>query len=56
MNSLPENYTPYEKLLAALARNGVDLVVVGGMAITLNSFVLFSRKGLGGRKISLMWR
>jgi hypothetical protein len=39
MNSLPENYTPYEKLLAALARNGVDFAVVGGMAITLNGFV-----------------
>jgi len=39
MNSLPENYTPYEKLLVALARNGVDFAVVGGMAITLNGFV-----------------
>ncbi|HEV2692090.1 MAG TPA: DUF6036 family nucleotidyltransferase [Verrucomicrobiae bacterium] len=39
MNSLPENYTSYEKLLVALARNGVDFAVVGGMAITLNGFV-----------------
>jgi len=39
MNSLPENYSPYEKLLAALARNGVDFAAVGGVAITLNGYV-----------------
>ncbi len=39
MNSLPESCFPYEKLLVALARNGVDFAVVGGVAISLNGFV-----------------
>ncbi len=39
MNSLPENYFPYERLLVALVRSGVDFAVVGGVAISLNGFV-----------------
>lgn len=39
MNSLPESYSPYEKLLVALARGGVDFAVVGGVAVSLNGFV-----------------
>ncbi|HTB85284.1 MAG TPA: DUF6036 family nucleotidyltransferase [Candidatus Sulfotelmatobacter sp.] len=39
MNSLPENFSPYEKLLVALVRAGVDFAVVGGVAISLNGFV-----------------
>jgi hypothetical protein len=39
MNSLPENYSPYEKLLAALVRAGVDFAVVGGVAISLNGMI-----------------
>ncbi len=39
MNSLPENYSPYERLLVALARSGVDFAVVGGVAISLNGLV-----------------
>jgi hypothetical protein len=39
MNSLPENFSPYEKLLVALARAGVDFAVVGGVAISLNGLV-----------------
>jgi hypothetical protein len=39
MNSLPENFSPYEKLLVALVRAGVDFAVVGGVAISMNGFV-----------------
>jgi len=39
MNSLPESYSPYERLLVALARSGVDFAVVGGVAISLNGLV-----------------
>ncbi len=39
MNSLPENFSPYERLLVALARAGVDFAVVGGVAISLNGLV-----------------
>lgn len=39
MNSLPENFSPYERLLVALARSGVDFAVVGGVAISLNGFI-----------------
>jgi hypothetical protein len=39
MNSLPESYFPYERLLVALVRSGVDFAVVGGVAISLNGFV-----------------
>ena len=39
MNSLPENFFPYERLLVALVRSGVDFAVVGGVAISLNGFV-----------------
>ena len=41
MNPSPEpNRTPsvFEKLLAGLARNGVDFAVVGGMAVILNGY------------------
>lgn len=31
--------TPYEKLLASLARAGVEFIVVGGVAVALNGFV-----------------
>jgi len=34
-----ENYSPFERLLAGLARGGVDFAVVGGVAISLNGFV-----------------
>jgi acylphosphatase len=39
MNSQPENYFPYERLLVALVRSGVDFAAVGGVAISLNGFV-----------------
>lgn len=39
MPSRPENYFQFEKLLAALARGGVDFAVVGGVAVSLNGFV-----------------
>jgi acylphosphatase len=39
MNSLPENFTPYERLLAALVRAGVDFAVVGGVAVSLNGYI-----------------
>src|SRR5438552_3267472 len=35
----PENYFQFEKLLVELARAGVDLAVVGGVAVSLNGFV-----------------
>ena len=41
MNPSPEpNRTPseFEKLLAGLARNGVDFAVVGGIAVILNGY------------------
>ena len=37
MNSLPENFTPYEKLLAVLVNGVVDFAVVGGVAVALNN-------------------
>jgi predicted nucleotidyltransferase len=37
--SLPENYFQFEKLLAALAREGIDFAVAGGVAISLNGFI-----------------
>jgi hypothetical protein len=39
MNSLPESFFPYEKLLVALVRAGVDFAVVGGVAVSMNGFV-----------------
>jgi len=39
MNSQPENYFPYERLLVALVQSGVDFAAVGGVAISLNGFV-----------------
>ncbi|HEU6449632.1 MAG TPA: hypothetical protein VFV23_14455 [Verrucomicrobiae bacterium] len=39
MNSLPENFFPYERLLVALARAGIDFAVVGGVAISMNGYV-----------------
>lgn len=39
MNSQPENFFPYEKLLVGLVRAGIDLAVVGGVAISMNGFV-----------------
>lgn len=39
MNSLPENFFPYEKLLVALVHSGVDFAVVGGVAVSLNGYV-----------------
>ena len=39
MNSQPENFFPYEKLLVGLVRGGVDFAAVGGIAISLNGFV-----------------
>jgi len=39
MNSQPVNYFPYERLLVALVRSGVDFAAVGGVAISLNGFV-----------------
>lgn len=39
MNSLPENFSPYEKLLVALVHSGVDFAVVGGVAVSLNGYV-----------------
>jgi acylphosphatase len=39
MNSQPEIFFPYEKLLVAIVRSGVDFAVVGGIAISLNGFV-----------------
>jgi hypothetical protein len=31
--------TPYEKLLAKLARSDVKFIIVGGVAVALNGFV-----------------
>jgi hypothetical protein len=39
MNSQPENFFPFEKLLVALVRNGVDFAVVGGIAVSMNGYV-----------------
>jgi hypothetical protein len=39
MNSLPENFSPYERLLVALVHGGVDFAVVGGVAISMNGYV-----------------
>jgi hypothetical protein len=39
MNSQPENFSQYEKLLAALVVDGVDFATVGGIAITMNGYV-----------------
>jgi hypothetical protein len=36
---LPENFSPFEKLLADLAKAGIDFAVVGGVAVSLNGFV-----------------
>lgn len=40
MNPSPPNQTPsqFEKLLAGLARDGVDFAVVGGLAVILNGY------------------
>lgn len=40
MNPSEPNQTPsqFEKLLAGLARNGVDFAVVGGLAVVLNGY------------------
>jgi len=37
--SPPENCFQFERLLAELARGGVDFAVVGGVAVALNGFV-----------------
>ena len=37
--SPPENYFQFEKLLVDLVGGGVDLAVVGGVAVSLNGFV-----------------
>src|SRR5437870_3869983 len=34
----PETISRFEKLLAELARNGIDLAVVGGLAVILNGY------------------
>jgi hypothetical protein len=39
MNSQPENFFPFEKLLVGLVRSGVDFAVVGGIAISMNGYV-----------------
>ena len=39
MNSPPESFFPYERLLVALVRGGVDFAVVGGVAVSMNGFV-----------------
>lgn len=39
MNSPPESFFPYERLLVALVRSGVDFAVVGGVAVSMNGFV-----------------
>jgi len=39
MNSQPENFFPFEKLLVDLIRGGVDFAVVGGIAISMNGYV-----------------
>lgn len=39
MPSQPENFSQFEKLLVELVRSGVDLAVVGGVAVSLNGFV-----------------
>ena len=39
MNSRPENFFPYERLLVALVHSGFDFAVVGGVAISFNGFV-----------------
>ena len=39
MNSQPESYFQFEKLLVALVRSGVDFAVVGGIAISMNGYV-----------------
>jgi hypothetical protein len=39
MNSPPESFFPYERLLVALVSSGVDFAVVGGVAVSMNGFV-----------------
>ncbi|MFM2294179.1 MAG: hypothetical protein RLZZ350_592 [Verrucomicrobiota bacterium] len=39
MNSQPENFFPFEKLLVALVCSGVDFAVVGGIAISMNGYI-----------------
>jgi hypothetical protein len=39
MNSQPESFFPFEKLLVALVRSGVDFAVVGGIAVSMNGYV-----------------
>ncbi len=39
MPTSPENFFQFEKLLAGLARAGVDFAVVGGVAVSLNGFI-----------------
>lgn len=39
MKSQPESFFPFERLLAGLSEAGVDFVVVGGLAISLNGYV-----------------
>ena len=39
MNSLPENFFPYERLLVALAAGGADFALVGGVAVSMNGYV-----------------
>ena len=39
MPSAPENFFQFEKLLAELARAGVDFAVAGGVAVSLNGFI-----------------
>jgi Nucleotidyltransferase of unknown function (DUF6036) len=39
MNSLPENFFPYERLLVALVASGVDFALVGGVAVSMNGYV-----------------
>jgi len=39
MNFPPENFSPFEKLLAGLVEAKVDFAVVGGLAISLNGYV-----------------
>jgi hypothetical protein len=34
-----ESFSPFGKLLAVLARDGIDFAVVGGVAVSLNGFV-----------------
>jgi hypothetical protein len=39
MNSQPENFSQFEKLLVELARSSVDFAVVGGIAVSLNGYI-----------------